>query len=74
MPVAQKMTDLTLPIFPVEAKKLRIQMIDYRRIGSREKWPCEPTCGWAAASARGWAPLGPSYTQKSAELFSDLQE
>jgi hypothetical protein len=26
---AQKMTDVTLPIFPVEAKKLRIQMIDF---------------------------------------------
>jgi hypothetical protein len=29
VPATQKMTDVTLPIFPVEAKKLRIQMIDY---------------------------------------------
>jgi hypothetical protein len=35
VPVAQKMTDLFLPIFPFEAKKLRIQMIDYTLCGGR---------------------------------------
>jgi len=39
------------------------------------EWPCEPTCDRAAASAHGWDPFDPSYTQRPPpELFSDLEE